>query len=556
MKYIQLADDYGINSASHGDKTVGQAFPDYKTKFKSYYERLTKYEGWTDAQFQGINVLPAAFMDKMWQRCAFGVGGAQLISVINIQLPSGKWSCNIDCVLPYGSVEGNGTFVSYPTNDSTQIVMNSKAWLGKLKDKDNKPLRTLFISPTYGQEAFVASYHESGTLSYVRLTGDAPAWLDTTYSAYGVYTADAGETHGLQHIYTEGFNTAGFAFERGTPAFAKALTAFNCNYTGIHLIGTALNTLELSASVDDCPSMFHMDAGRGREAGGVVVFTINKKETGVTSEDRGPWKGTIVGYCQGQFSVTCLGVSNAAASVKVNTMFFVNPKLLNGTPQRCSIFVAASKGFNCQSFVQDSVNHKEWPAIPDYSGACLYYTSHYGGRCIVDMTEVMASNPSPTNERLGFFKGGGTFNYATGTPTYSYTGGVTPPPVIPPPVNPPVDPPVNPPSTTVKWAKTYTTPTTTSTKVAVPAGVNPINETRLVNVKISGAGFTYINSHLFWGQGGTLWRMTATGWVDTGIKVVVGQALNVSVPMAGTTLTNVIGGAGATCVFTGKVELY
>lgn len=420
-----IAAKYGINSKDHGSATVS-VFPDYKTKFGSYYSRLTQFEGWTDADFRKLNVFPAAYMNEMWERCAFGIGGQQLVSVFNILLPIGYWECNIDCVLPYGTVEGNGTFIAQPTNDSTQINMNNAGWLGKLKSHDNKPLRTIFVSPTYGQSTFVSSYHESGELRHVRLSGGAPQWLDPSYSSYGVYTFDAGETHNLFKIYAHNFNTAGFAFERGTPANANCLTAFNCNYTGIHFLGTALATLELAGSVDDCPDMFRMDPARGREAGGVLVFTINKKETGVTNEGRGAWKGTIIGYCQGQFSVTCLGVSNAAASVKVPCMFFVNPKLSDGTPQRCSIFVGASKGFNCQSFVHDAVNNKEWPAIPDYSGACLYYTSHYGGRCIVDMTEVMPSNPAPTDERLGFFKGPGTFNYATGQPAYSYTGGTTP----------------------------------------------------------------------------------------------------------------------------------
>jgi hypothetical protein len=435
MTLAKIADLYGINSVQHG-KALVTVFPDYKTKFGSYYERLTKHEGWTDEKFRKLNVFPAAYMDYMWKRCAFGVGALQLVSVVNIELPIGLWDSNIDCVLPYGTVEGNGTFVSYPTNDSTQIVMNNAGWLGALKAHDDKPLRTLFVSPTYGQENWVGGYHESMELRNVRLTGGAPQWMDTTYKSYGLYVYDMGETGEVRKIYAENFNTAGFCFERSTPATAggtglekiedpetdSVLTAFNCNFCGVHLIGTALATLNFgTVSVDDCPSIFHMEPGRGREAGGVLNVACIKKETAVTPEERGPWKGTIIGYFQGQFAVTIGAISNAAAMVKVNTAFFVNPRLLNGTPQNCSIKVEAIKGFNCDALIQDAVNKVRWPYLADFEGGWFNYVSKNGGKVKVNDDRV-PHKPCNCQDRLGFFKGPGTFDYTNCLPKYSYTG--------------------------------------------------------------------------------------------------------------------------------------
>lgn len=500
-EFLKLSSLYGINAVSHGNKTV-TIFPDYKTKFASLYTRLTTKEGWTDAKFQKLNVFPAAFMDLMWKRCALGSDAVQLVSVINIELPIGKWDSNLDCVLPYGMVEGHGTFINYPGNDSTQISMNNAGWLGSLKDDNGKVLRTLFVSPTYGQESFVSSYHESCGFRNVRLTGNCADTFDPSYLSYGLYIWDCGETGDVEKVYAHNFNTAGFAFERGTPVHADNLTAFNCHYTGIHLRGTAMATMRFSASVDDCPDMFRMDPSWGREAGGVVSFTICKKETGVTPEVATRfWNGTIVGYCQGQFAVNVSGVSNAAGSVTVPCMFFVNAKLKNGTPQRSSIFVAASKSFNCQAFVHDAGNDGVWMMPAQFAGMCLYYTTHNGGKAIVDMNEVLPKVATTVNERLGFFRGTGTFNFTTGTPAWTYHGTTAPvpPPVVdPPPPPPPVDPTPSTASQTVNNANSSTRVTST---VALVKSIE-FTGLKISSPNVGSAFGGWLNDRVYCGFGG------------------------------------------------------
>lgn len=422
--YAEIGTLYGLNPVLHGDKEIGQVWTldQVKTKFGAFYTRKKDVDGFTDAQILTCRVLPAAYLDYMVKKCAFGPAAPNLVSVVNIALPAGKWLVDLDLTLPYGTVMGQGTFVWYPTNDaSTQLVMDNAGWQGTLKAHDNKPLRTLLISPTYGQEVWTAGYHESMAVRNVRLTGGAPQWMDPSYCSYGLYVYDMGETGDVSKIYAENFNTAGFAFERGTPATATVLTAFNCNYTGIHLLGSALATMEIAASVDDCPSMWHMDAARGREAGGTLTYRVQKKESGVTPEDRGPWKGTIVGYCQGQFTVHVTGISNASAFVKINTAFLVNPRLTNGTVQRCSIEVSAYKGFNCDALVQDVVNKKMWKVPADYAGLKFFYTSDGNASLKIDEKKADAL-PCKCADRLGFFKGPGTFDYVNCLPKYSYTG--------------------------------------------------------------------------------------------------------------------------------------
>ncbi len=426
MRYIDLGSEYAIDAASHGQRAIGEAWDaaTCKTKFSHLYARKIQHEGWNDAKFLKLRVFSAAFMDAMWKTSAFGLAAQQLISVANLLLPKGKWLNNIECVLPYGKVMGQGTFMWYPGNDSTQISMDSPGWLGGLSRPTgvNVPIRASFVSPTYGQSSFVAAYHESFEFENVRLTGDAPGWMDPSYRAYGLYVYDSGETGVVRKVYAEHFNTAGFAFERGTPATADLLTVFNCNFTGIHLLGTALATLNFgTVSSDDCPSLFDMEAYNGREAGGVLNVSCTKQETGVTSEERGPWKGSIVANLRGQFAANFGAISYACAAVSTNTMFFVDPRLVSGVMQNSVLNVGAAKGFNYDLTVQDAANKKGWRGPGSYSGMQLFYSAAGGGYCEINRkaaTQITVNSPS----RLGFFRGVGTFDYVNGTPAYSFTG--------------------------------------------------------------------------------------------------------------------------------------
>jgi hypothetical protein len=416
--YINLETAYSINAVTHGEKELGQAYTldQVKAKFGAFHTRRTTIDRWTDAQVMTSRVFSAAYMNEIIKTCAFGPAAVQLVSVVNISLPSGKWLSDQDCILPYGTVTGQGTFVAYPTNPATtQIVMDNAGWQGDQK------VRTLFRSPSYGNDTWVGGYHESFAFRNVRLTGNAPQWMDPAYKSYGLYIFDCGETGDVSKVYAETFNTAGFCFERSTPATADLLTAFNCNYAAIHLVGTALASMNFgTVSSDDCPSVFHMDAGGGREAGANAMdVDLVKLETGVTPESRGPWKGMIVGNFRGQFAVNIDAISMSAAFVKVNTMFFVDPRLMDGTLQSCVINVGITKGFNADLFVQDAASKKSWKHPGNYVGFHALYTS-VPAKVQVNETKADATS-CKCPDRLGFFKGPGTFDYTNCLPKYSYT---------------------------------------------------------------------------------------------------------------------------------------
>lgn len=415
---IDLEKNYAINAVTHGEKELGQAYTlaEVKAKYGAFYTRKTTIDGFTDAQVMTCRVFSAAYMNEIVKTCAFGPAAAQLISVVNIDLPNGKWLSDVDGILTYGTTRGKGTFVWYPTNVSTQIVMDNAGWQGDPK------VRTLFRSPSYGNDTWVGGYHESFSFENVRLSGGAPPYMDPAYKSYGLYIFDSGETGSVYKVYAEGFNTAGFCFERGTPATADLLTAFNCNYAGIHLVGTALASMNFgTVSSDDCPAVFHMDAGGGREAGANAMdVDLIKLETGVTPESRGPWKGMIVGNFRGQFAVNIDAISMSAAFVTVNTMFLVDPRLTNGTLQSCVINVGVTKGFNADLFIQDVAAKKSWNHPGNYVGFHGLYTSVPAK---VQINEAKATpEPCKCADRLGFIRGPGTFDYVNCLPKYSYTG--------------------------------------------------------------------------------------------------------------------------------------
>ena len=485
------------------DYTLQQA----QTTFKNWYARA-KVLGWTDVQFLDQSMFVAKWQQLQYFSSSLGPN-APTASTVNVTVPEGNYYVNAACELGNGTYRGSGTFVYYPGSYTTVMHVWHEKWIG------TGP-RDIFHTANYGTN----NWQESFRIEGFRLEGGAATSVlpDPSYTSTGLVVGDAGETSCVNYIFASHFNTAGVEFDRGTPVSCGVLSVFSNCVAGVILTGSALNTFNFGTlSADDNDAVIVQRAGRGREAGGAVFISLIKSEGGVSDRVKRAQKLAILAG-QGGFVVGA--AKGSLNSTRVENLIEIDCRITDGTKQVSNIVIGSISGFGYNNVLKDIANGWTAKSPGDHKCYELHYTSEFGGKLW---------NP--------FFAFEGAPN------------GGTIPPVTP------VDPPVNPPSTTVKWAKTYTSPTTASTKVAVPAGVNPINETRLVNVKFSNLNIAFVNSHLLLGQGGTLWKMVGTSWVDTGIKVTVGVAMNVSVPMAGTTLTNVIGGPGATAILTGTVQV-
>lgn len=250
--------------------------------------------------------------------------------------------------------------------------------------------------------------------------------MDPAYKAYGLFVWDSGETGTVERVYAEQWNTAGLGVFAGTPLNVDLLTVFNCKYTAIHLLGTALNTLNFGlVSVDDCPTVFTTDPWNSREAGGTISVQTMKIETCVTSESRDVWEGTIVAILRGQFAFNVQGIHYTVGFCKTPCLFVVDPKLTNGTLQTSTIHVQGINASNVGKTLQDVYWKRIYNGMPNYSDFSFFYTSgpsSTDSRCVAN-TKTVTYSSTPCKNRLGFIRTavGGNFSWTNCTPVYSYT---------------------------------------------------------------------------------------------------------------------------------------
>ena len=489
-----------------------------KAAYPNWYARA-KVLGWTDQRFLDQSKFVAKWQQLQYFSSPLGTN-APTASTVTVTVPEGNYFNNEICELGRGTYRGAGTFEYHTGNYTTTISVWHEKWT-------NGGPRDLFRTSNFGSEGD-AGYAESFRFEGFRLDGRAAIAIlpDPAYTSTGFVGWDNGETSNVEYIYAHAFNTNGIEFVRGTPARGDLLTVFNNCRAGIMLTGTAGNTFAfIEVSGDDNDVLIEQQPGYGREAGGQMAVLMAKSEAGVTPISRNPHRKQRLFVFRGQFGGFVGVCRGSNKDVRVENLIEVDCRLKNGTPQVSNLMIGSINGFNYGNAVRDLSGGWSAKSPGDFNCYELHYTSKDGGKLW---------NP--------FFQFEGAPN----------AGGGTVPPVIPP-------------STTGKDTRTFDATadpkvTTNNYKVPAPANLGTINETRLTNVKVQSLAIAYINSNLFIGNDGYLWLSNgfkrAKDSAGNDIKVVVGQALNVSVPMAGTTLTHCVGGAGATAILTGKIELY
>lgn len=332
---FDLGKDFGLTPAkekttlSEGGYTTATA----KVKWPNLFARYMAV-GYTEATIMAFTEGVADHEEVVWR-----THGAQWVnpstgkpnpsnSRANIVWPHGRYLINKSCTIAHGQYTGQGTSMYYTTG-STELVMDNARWIS---DQNDPNVRCIFRSTTWGDDGLMG-YMENVLVHNFRFTGNAPQWWDGTITRTAIGMWDMGEAGKIGTNEADHFDY-GVICVRGTPFRMDYLTAFHCNIASVGLWGTALANISIgTVSLDDSPFAYYAIPAYGREAGGVGEFGQTKCETGITDESRGAYKGTIVGYAEGQIAWHFGTISYAANAVKTDALFVVNSKLLNGTPQ-------------------------------------------------------------------------------------------------------------------------------------------------------------------------------------------------------------------------------
>src|SRR5690606_14566342 len=150
-----------------------------------------------------------------------------------------------------------------------------------------------------------------------------------------------------------------------------------------------------------------------------------KCETG--THPTGSWqpKAQHLAELRGQFGV----VINAAwaatgGGIRAPALFKIDDRLRGGNGQSAYLRVGVVKSVGYDNIAYDTHNKKRWTIQAPYRSFSVTYTSEGGGVLKVN-DEVQASISYSCGDRLGV---GASYNYATCTPAWSFTGGN--PPII------------------------------------------------------------------------------------------------------------------------------
>lgn len=450
-----LADSPYLLAHADGQKTLNQKWVVEGGQTVAYVkanivpELFARYNGlgWTDNEVMAMTLLPAYWNDWVIK----GNGGGQLITQVitsnnGVTVPAGVYLVNYPCIVDGGEYYGAGTgfsgTVGGTVSMSTNLVYDRAGWIGGVGgahldgtyvaggatvnivfDQAN-----LIQTTTWQVLSGARAYTESGYLDGFRLTGDNGGWYNVAQRrSNGIGAWDLGETWKLGRFFCETFNGSGVVLVRGTPATIDCLSSFQNAWSGIELVGTELNTVNINTlSGDDNPCMVGMAAGYGRGAGGVLNVNFTKSESG----KRTPNKGQILLWQRD----VCYGLINFSdVQCDMNNLFLDAMIVIkNNTAAAGQIVHAQLRGWNCRTIVHDVTSGLRW-AAQSYRPERITYSFRNNVARLQDDCTGLALTSSTVNasDRLGMVANNGVFDYATGTPVYDIYGGGTPPPPPP-----------------------------------------------------------------------------------------------------------------------------
>jgi hypothetical protein len=428
-----------------GGLTVAQVKATIVPNLFARYNALS----WTDNEIMLMSVLPAYWNDAVIS----GQGGGQSVSQVvtsnnGITVPAGVYRVNYPCIVDGGEYYGQGTgfagTVGGTVSMATNLVYDKTTWLGGLGSGSTHLDGTyssggntiniiydsanLIVTSTWQVLSGARSYTEGGVIDGFRLTGDNGDWYDVaSRRSNGFGGWDLGECWRVGRLFCETFNGSGVVLVRSTPATISQLSSFQNAWSGIELVGSELNTVNIDTlSGDDNPCLVGMSAGYGRGAGGVLNVNLSKSESG----KRTPNKAQILLW-QRDASYGLVNFSDAQCDM--NNLFLDSLIVLKSNAAAAGQVVHAQiRGWNCRTLVHDITNGVRWPA-QSYRPERITYSYRNGQSTLFDECtgQVLTSSPVNATDRLGFVANNGTFNYVNGTPLYDIYGGGQPPPPPP-----------------------------------------------------------------------------------------------------------------------------
>jgi hypothetical protein len=430
-RYIDLNEDYGLVPAD-GNLTLttkGLTLQQAQEKFPAWWNRWNARGGnvgWTNTQIQNTfmqcGMITACANDAFFAHQAHNPAIMTGASA-NVVIPWGEYTTTSYIYAAIGLLKGDGTFAGGADMGSTVIKPAQGAAWNPEPDFVEGNKRLSLGTATIGTGG-ILGYAESVRIADLRFEGGRPSlsWNDPSYVSSGLILAGPGEGFICDNILSNSHNNYGIEVRQSTPLDLRYASVFKNKYAGIGMFNTALATMRIGVlSGDDNPYLFAMEGGATGEPGGMLTIDLVKLESDTSPGGIFGDKDQCVGLCRGQFGVNIGAISAASGNSRSFSIFVVDSRLNNGTPQSSRINVGMCKNINFDNLVVDLYNQKRWPAPTIYSNYSFTYDSDNGGVVTVDGV-VIPSLPYTHNDRLGPATSGQSYDYVNYTPRWSYQG--------------------------------------------------------------------------------------------------------------------------------------
>ncbi len=486
-KTYYVAQDFPEMNHANGRKTIGELNPslDYnKERYPECYRWWKDVLGQSDANFLKMTVASAVLNQCHWAGNGSGFGpGVTSTSRNNVeQIPGGEYLVNVGITVLQGRFIGGGTSIGLGGNAATQLIYDHDRWM------DPRPIRAVIISGNWG----TSQYLESCYISDVRVTGNAPHWLDTSYTQHGIALRMFGETAVLDRVYVETCNGHGVWINGAGPGKVIHLTTFDNNLAGLYVSnatdgsvnGNSLGKLQVDHVSGDNNAWVVLN-----RSGGSMLIGYLKNEDGLSAQRGRPKKDQVSYEGHGWINTVILSIDDAVKGASGPTA------VLNSTANK-SMFtvmhyasVAANNSPNegRSALIADVRAKKAWRAAKqdeqDLRVMKIEWTG-FGTTSSLVCSEPMVEIPFNGTTRLGIASSYAGYDYAAATPVWDPTGGTTPPPPPPPPTCTWVLGTPGPWSACVNGQETRTTPYVSSLAGCTPSTPKPADvvETRACTV--------------------------------------------------------------------------
>ncbi|MFO0190328.1 MAG: hypothetical protein ACK54F_03665 [Planctomycetia bacterium] len=443
-----LVEMYGLQQDAEGIYREIKDIPGWQTKWAQAYARY-KALGWADDKIGRMTPLVASYEDVIWGTSGLGPSGPN-ISRAPIIIERGQFQVNGSMTLSYNSVTGNGPGNVFPNSvqprgaGGTELVMRPDKWIvddtftatiDVLGPQANK-IYAAFKTTSWSNEGTVGAYQELCGIDRIHIRGNADPYFVPGRLIVGVAAWDPGSASKFGNIYCSKIDAA-FLATRGTPGDVGKVTVMNGTVSTFIFLGSTDNMWHIGdIETDDVPCVFLARKGYGRESGvSLKVSGCIKVETGVASESRGPWNGTILGDLRGRVALDFGLLAYANAGVKTESLLVLDPRHDDGGIQPQLVKGILSEWNSTANMIHEvGGNVYATPGFP-YDKNEIFYKRD-GDRRIV---QIDRQNVAPlagvvgAPSRLGFQRWNGSawapaISHAAGTPAFSYTGTATQPP--------------------------------------------------------------------------------------------------------------------------------